>query len=62
MEIKINPNQKQREFFRGRARFVAYGGARGGGKSWSVRKKAELMAMRYPGIRILILRRSFPEL
>lgn len=56
------PNPKQEEFFRARARFVAYGGARGGGKSWSVRQKAKLLALRYPGIRILILRRTFPEL
>lgn len=56
------PNAKQEEFFRARARFVAYGGARGGGKSWAVRQKAKLLALRYPGIRILILRRSFPEL
>lgn len=57
-----SPNAKQREFFLARERFVAYGGARGGGKSWAVRKKATLLALRYPGIRILILRRTFPEL
>ena len=56
------PNERQREFFLARSRFVAYGGARGGGKSWAVRKKAELMALRYPGIRVMIVRRSFPEL
>lgn len=56
------PNPKQMEFFRARTRFVAYGGARGGGKSWSIRQKAKLMALHYAGIRILILRRSFPEL
>jgi len=55
-------NPKQAEFFQARSRFVAYGGARGGGKSWAVRQKAMLMALRYPGIRILLLRRSFPEL
>ena len=34
-EIVIeDPNDKQREFFLARARYVAYGGARGGGKSW----------------------------
>lgn len=43
-------------------RFVAYGGARGGGKSWAVRQKAALLALNYAGIRILVLRRSFPEL
>ena len=62
MTIAINPNPKQLEFFRARERFVAYGGARGGGKSWAIRQKARLLALRWPGIRILILRRSFPEL
>lgn len=56
------PNDKQREFFLARCRYVAYGGARGGGKSWAVRKKAQLMALKYGGIKILILRRTFPEL
>ncbi len=53
---------KQKAFFLADTRFIAYGGARGGGKSWAVRQKAALMALRYPGIRILILRRTFPEL
>ncbi len=56
------PNPKQMEFFRATARYIAYGGARGGGKSWAVRVKALLLAVNYPGIRILILRRTFPEL
>ena len=56
------PNPKQREFFLAKARFVGYGGARGGGKSWAIRQKAKLLALNYPGIRMLILRRSFPEL
>ena len=43
------PNPRQKEFFAAKARFVAYGGARGGGKSWAVRKKAMLLALRYPG-------------
>lgn len=62
MTLTIAPNAKQLEFFRARERFVAYGGARGGGKSWAIRQKARLLALRWPGIRILILRRSFPEL
>lgn len=36
--------------------------ARGGGKSWAVRAKAKLLALRYPGIRILIVRRTYKEL
>lgn len=56
------PNEKQRRFFLADTRFVGYGGARGGGKSWAVRQKAKLLALRYGGIKILILRRTLPEL
>ncbi len=56
------PQEKQRLFFASRQRYVCYGGARGGGKSWCVQRKAILMAARYGGIRILLLRRTFPEL
>ncbi|MGM9608252.1 MAG: phage terminase large subunit [Oscillospiraceae bacterium] len=62
MIATLRPNPKQVEFLKARARFVAYGGARGGGKSWSIRQKAKLLALYYGGIRILILRRTFPEL
>ncbi len=56
------PNEKQRRFFLSRCRYTAYGGARGGGKTWAVRCKAAAGALRWPGIRILILRRTYPEL
>lgn len=56
------PNEKQRMFMLADKRHIAFGGARGGGKSWAVRAKAKLMCMRYPGIRILIVRRTYPEL
>ena len=56
------PNPRQREFFLARARHVAYGGARGGGKSWAMRRKFVLLAMRWPGLRLLLLRRTMPEL
>ncbi len=63
IEIAIPPPQpKQELFFAARARYVCYGGARGGGKSWCVQHKAVLMAARYPGIRLLILRRTLVEL
>ena len=55
-------NPKQLEFFRARSRFVAYGGARGGGKSWAVQHKATMMAIHYPGIKMLLLRRTYAEL
>lgn len=56
------PNERQREFFLAGERFIAYGGARGGGKSWAVRQKSMLLALNYTGIKILILRRTYPEL
>ena len=62
VELVIHPNPRQRCFFLARERYVAYGGARGGGKSWAVRMKAALLALCYPGIRLLIVRRTLPEL
>ena len=56
------PNEKQRKAFLNRHRYVAYGGARGGGKSWFVRWKAVLLALEYPGIKILITRKTYREL
>ena len=56
------PNPKQRLFLLDRHRYVAFGGARGGGKSWAVRAKAVLLAANYPGIKIMIVRRTYPEL
>ncbi|MGI6498150.1 MAG: phage terminase large subunit [Oscillospiraceae bacterium] len=56
------PNPKQLRFCLSRARYTAYGGARGGGKSHILRIKAVGGALRYPGIKVLILRRSFTDL
>lgn len=41
------PNPKQKEFFESRKRFIGYGGARGGGKSWALRTKFILLALEY---------------
>ena len=56
------PNERQKQFFASRARFTAYGGARGGGKSWALRRKLIAMCLRYAGLRCLLVRRSMPEL
>ena len=56
------PHETQRLFMRDRHRHVGFGGARGGGKSWAVRQKAGRLCVRYPGIRVLIVRRTYREL
>ena len=62
-ELRMDaPNEKQRRFLLDRHRHIAYGGARGGGKSWAVRTKAKLLALRYAGIKLLIVRRTLREL
>ena len=56
------PNERQKLFLASHAKHVAYGGARGGGKSWAVRDKAKRLCLRYAGIKTLIVRRTYPEL
>ncbi len=56
------PSEKQKLFLTADTMHIGFGGARGGGKSWSVRTKAKLLALNYAGIKILIVRRTFPEL
>ena len=56
------PNAKQAKMLAATTKHIGFGGARGGGKSWAVRTKAKLLALRYPGIKILIVRRTYQEL
>lgn len=60
--LSLSLSEKQREFFLSEAKYTAYGGARGGGKSFALRYKLLLMCLYYPGIRVLLIRRSYPEL
>jgi len=63
VQLRIKePQPKQKLFMKAKTKHVGFGGARGGGKSWAVRTKAKLLALKYPGIRILIVRRTYPEL
>lgn len=56
------PSEKQKLFLLSEHTYTAFGGARGGGKSWAVRTKAILLSLNYPGIKIMIVRKTYPEL
>ena len=56
------PNEKQKMFLRAKSKHVGFGGARGGGKSWAVRVKASLLCLKHPGIKCMIIRKTYPEL
>ena len=60
--LEGEPNPRQRLFFEATGRYIAYGGARGGGKSWAMRRKFIMLANAYDGLRILLLRRTLAEL
>ncbi len=63
MKLKMQrPTEKQKLFLKASCKHIGFGGARGGGKSFAVRMKAKLLALRYPGIKLLIVRRTYPEL
>ena len=56
------PNERQKLFLKADKKYIAFGGARGGGKSWGVRVKAALLCLEYPGIKCMIVRKTYPEL
>lgn len=62
LHLKGVPNPKQQAFFSAATPHIAYGGARGGGKSWAMRRKFVLLAFAYPNLHLLLLRRTLPEL
>lgn len=56
------PNAKQLLFLTAQEKYVGFGGARGGGKSWAVRAKAVMLCLHNAGIKIMIIRKTYPEL
>ena len=60
--INVRIQSKQMQFFKARGKHICYGGARGGGKSWAARVKAVMLCGRYPGLKVLLMRRTLPEL
>lgn len=62
-ELKFgHPNDRQLQFLTEDNKYIAFGGARGGGKSWAVRVKAALLCLNYAGIKVMIIRKTYPEL
>lgn len=58
-----SPNSDpQWNYFLSEKRYNCYGGARGGGKSWATQRKSCLLALNYPGIKILIIRREYSDM
>lgn len=53
--------KKQMAFLKSTKKHTCYGGARGGGKSWVVDLDASIKAQKYPGIRIVIVRRTLED-
>lgn len=65
MAVELNlgiPNEKQERALLDRHKYLCFGGARGGGKSWFVRSKSISGAYVYPGTKIIIARKTYPEL
>ena len=62
MRLDLKVTKKQKQFIDARENEVLFGGAAGGGKSYGQIVDALLFALKYPGSKQLILRRTFSEL
>ena len=62
MKMKISVTKKQKAFIDCTESEVLFGGAAGGGKSYGQMVDALLFALKYPGSKQLVLRRTFAEL
>ena len=62
MKLSLTLTKKQRMFVDASEDEVLFGGAAGGGKSYGQMVDALLFALKYPGSKQLILRRTFSEL
>ena len=58
--MELTLTRTQQKFMQATAGEVLFGGAAGGGKSFAQMADALVYALRYPGSRQLILRRTLP--
>lgn len=61
-QVFYQPSPRQKEFHENPARYRLYGGAAGGGKSHALRMESYMRCLQVPGYRVLLLRRTLPEL
>ena len=62
MKFQLSVTEKQKRFIDASESEVLFGGAAGGGKSYGQMVDALLFALKYPGSKQLVLRRTFAEL
>ena len=62
MKISLTVTKKQRAFMSAEESEVLFGGAAGGGKSYGQMVDALVFALKHPGSKQLVLRRTYPEL
>lgn len=60
--IGYQPHPKQSEFHEATEFDVLYGGSAGGGKSYAITAEGIRAAVRYAGLRVLLVRRTYDEL
>ena len=62
INLNLSLTKKQKEFIDATSAEVLFGGAAGGGKSYGQMADALLYALKYPGSKQLVLRRTYSEL